>query len=57
MNVLHLTERAREKDVEAALMGRLQETLLEFGRGLSYVRRQVHFDVEQLRYVLIELKI
>lgn len=68
---LDLTERAREKDVEAALMGRLQETLLEFGRGFSYVGRQVHFDVEgddfyvdlllfhveQLRYVVIELKI
>ena len=38
-------------------MGRLQETLLEFGRGFSYVGRQVHFDVEQLRYVVIELKI
>ena len=44
---LHLTERASEKDVEAALMGRLQETLLDL----------LLFHVEQLRYVVIELKI
>ena len=48
-----------------------EPALLEFGRGFSYVGPQVHFDVEgdgfyvdlllfqveQLRYVVIELKI
>jgi len=52
-------------------MDRLQETLREFGRGFAFVGRQVHFDVdgsdyyadlvlfnvEQLRYVVVELKI
>lgn len=68
---LTLTARTRERDVERALMDRLQETLLEFGRGFAFVGRQVHFDVdgsdyyadlvlfnvEQLRYVVVELKI
>jgi len=68
---LNLTERALERDVEQSLMDRLQETLLEFGRGFAFVGRQVHFDVEgedfyadlvlfhveQLRYVVVELKI
>lgn len=68
---LDLTERALERDVEQALMDRLQETLLEFGRGFAFVGRQVHLDVEgddfyvdlllfhleQLRYVVVELKI
>jgi len=68
---LTLTERARERDIEQALMDRLQETLLEFGRGFAFVGRQVHFDVDsedfyvdlllfhtdQLRYVVVELKI
>jgi predicted nuclease of restriction endonuclease-like (RecB) superfamily len=68
---LDLDERSRERDVERALMDRLQETLLEFGRGFAFVGRQVHFEVggddfyvdlvlfhvEQLRYVVVELKI
>ena len=68
---LGLTGRAAERDVEQALMDRLQQTLLEFGRGFTFVGRQVHFDVdgddfwvdlllfhvEQLRYVVVELKI
>ncbi len=68
---LTLTARTRERDVERALMDRLQETLLEFGRGFAFVGRQVHFDVDgsdyyadlvlfnvdQLRYVVVELKI
>ena len=61
-----------ERDVEQALMDRLQDTLLEFGRGMALVGRQYHlpleggaefiidlllFHVEQLRYVVIELKV
>lgn len=52
-------------------MDRLQDTLLEFGRGFAFVGRQLHLDVdgddfyvdlvlfhvEQLRYVVVELKI
>ena len=62
----------RERDVEQALMDRLQDTLMELGRGMSLVGRQFHlpldggaefvldlllFHVEQLRYVVVELKI
>lgn len=68
---LAITQHARERDVEQALMQRIQDTLLEFGRGFAFVGRQVHFDVdgddfyvdlllfhvEQLRYVVVELKI
>lgn len=68
---LSLTGRTAERDVEQALMDRLQQTLLEFGRGFAFVGRQVHFDVEgddfyvdlllfhvdQGRYVVVELKI
>lgn len=74
---LALVERVAEKEVEQALMDRLQDTLLEFGRGMAFVGRQVRltvpddrsdqvsefyvdlllFHVEQLRYVVIELKI
>lgn len=68
---LNLTAQQREHDLEQALVDRLQETLLEFGRGFAFVGRQVHLDVagddffvdlllfhlEQLRYVVVELKI
>ena len=79
---LALSERAAERELEqAALMDRLQETLLVFGHGMAFVGRQVRFDVdvdidgdgdgdgdelvldlllfhvEQLRYVVVELKI
>lgn len=68
---LSLTDRVAERDVEQALMDRLQQTLLEFGRGFSLVGRQVHVDVDgadfyvdlllfhapQVRYVVVELKI
>jgi predicted nuclease of restriction endonuclease-like (RecB) superfamily len=55
-----------------ALLDRLQATLLEFGRGMAFVGRQVRldlgdgfevvvdlllFNVEQLRYVVVELKV
>lgn len=59
-----------ERDRERALMERIEQTLMEFGRGLAFVGRQVRFDVggdeffidlvlfhvEQFRYVVIELK-
>ena len=68
---LELSEAVNERDLENALMDQLQRTLSEFGRGFSFVGRQVHFGVdgrdfyldllffhvEQLRYVVVELKI
>lgn len=69
--VAALTERLSEHDLEQALMDRLQHTLLELGRGMALAGRQVQltvdgvdrfvdlllFHVEQLRYVVIELKV
>jgi len=60
-----------EREVEDALMNRLQDTLMELGRGMAFVGRQVRltvdgedywvdlilFHTEQLRYVVIELKV
>lgn len=68
---LDLAAPALERDIEQALMNRLQETLLEFGRGFTFAGRQVPLDVDgdaffidlllfhvrQLRYVVVELKI
>lgn len=69
---LGMVSSRRERDVEQALMDRLQDTLLEFGRGMSLVGRQYRlplghgeefvldlllFHVEQLRYVVVELKV
>ncbi len=74
---LAMVERVAERDVEQALMDRLQDTMLELGRGMAFVGRQVRltvpddasdrvdefyvdllfFHVEQLRYVVVELKI
>ncbi|MCY1659258.1 PDDEXK nuclease domain-containing protein [Dietzia sp. SL131] len=68
---LALGERATERDLEQALMDRLTETLMELGRGFTFVGRQLRFDVDgedyfpdlvffhtdQLRYVVVELKI
>ena len=39
-----VTTRA-ERDVEQALMDRLQDTLLEFGRGMAFVGRQVRLTL------------
>lgn len=71
-------ERALERDVEQALMDRLQDTMLELGQGMAFVGRQVRltvpddttdgrteefyidllfFNVEQVRYVVVEIKI
>lgn len=74
---LALVRRLDERDVEQALMDRLQDTMLEFGRGIAFVGRQVRlivpddqtdevdefyvdllfFSTEQLRYVVVELKV
>jgi len=68
---LALSGRVAERELEQALMDRLQDTLLAFGHGMAFVGRQVRFDVdgdelvldlllfnvEQLRYVVVELKI
>jgi len=66
-----LTTRRAERELEQALTDRIQDTLLELGRGMTFVGRQVRltvdgvdrhidllmFHVEQLRYVVIELKV
>ena len=60
-----------ERDLEQALMDRLQEFLLELGHGFAFVGRQYRFEVDgheyridllffnwvQSRFVVIELKI
>jgi predicted nuclease of restriction endonuclease-like (RecB) superfamily len=68
---LGLSDGVAERDLEQALMDRIVDTLRELGPGFAFVGRQVHFDVDgddfyidllffeipQLRYVVIELKI
>lgn len=67
---LGLSGEVAERDLEQRLMDRITETLRELGPGFAFVGRQVHFDVggedfyvdllffhvEQLRYIVIELK-
>jgi len=71
LDFLDLTGQAAERDLEAALTGRLQAFLLELGHGFAFVGRQYHFAVDgddfyldllffnwaQSRFVVIELKI
>lgn len=66
-----LAAKSRERELEDALMDRVQETLLSFGKGVAFVGRQTRFDidgdelvvdlllfhVEQLRYIVVELKV
>ncbi|WP_426625694.1 PDDEXK nuclease domain-containing protein [Leifsonia sp. McL0607] len=68
---LGLTQVAAERDLEQAIVDKLEHTLLELGDGFAFVGRQKHFVVDgddfyidllffhttQLRYVVIELKI
>lgn len=68
---LGLTGQVAERDLEQAMMDRLQQVLLELGHGFAFVGRQVRLDVdgdefyidllffhvEQLRYVVVELKL
>ncbi|WP_432246091.1 PDDEXK nuclease domain-containing protein (plasmid) [Arthrobacter sp. G.S.26] len=67
---LGLSGEIAERDLENALTSRITETLRELGPGFAFVGRQVHFEVdgddfyvdllffhlEQLRYVVVELK-
>jgi len=43
---LALSERVVERELEQALMDRLQDTLLAFGHGMAFAGRQVRFDVD-----------
>lgn len=61
---------ATERELEQRMVERILDTMRELGPGLAFVGRQMHFDVEgddyyldllffhveQLRYVVIELK-
>jgi len=49
---LALSERVAERDLEQALMDRLQQTLLAFGHGRAFIGRQVRFDVDGGELVL-----
>jgi len=62
---------ASERELEQRMVDRILDTMRELGPGLAFVGRQVHFEidgddfyvdllffhVEQLRYVVIELKV
>ncbi|MFZ2503001.1 MAG: PDDEXK nuclease domain-containing protein [Nocardioides sp.] len=43
---LEISAQAHKRDLEQALMERLQQVLLELGRGFAFVGRQVHLDVD-----------
>lgn len=43
---LDITATTNERALEQGLIDSLQRTLSEFGRGFSFVGRQVHFDVD-----------
>jgi len=49
---LALSERVAERELEQALMDRLQQTLLAFGHRMAFVGRQVRFDVDGDELVL-----
>jgi len=49
---LALSERVAERELEQALMDRLQQTLLAFGHGRAFIGRQVRFDVDGDELVL-----
>ena len=68
---LDITERVAERELESALMRRLEQFLLELGHGFAFVGRQYHFEVGdqdfyidllffnwvQARFVVVELKV
>lgn len=68
---LDFTDRVAERELEAALMARLETFLLELGHGFAFVGRQYHFTVDgddfyidllffnwtQSRFVVVELKV
>jgi predicted nuclease of restriction endonuclease-like (RecB) superfamily len=71
LQFLAVDSNASERELEQRMLDRILDTMREFGPGLAFVGRQVHFDVdgddffvdllffhvEQLRYVVIELKV
>ncbi len=71
LDFLDLTGPAAERDLEHALLARLQAFLLELGHGFAFAGRQYHFEVDgddfyidllffnwaQNRFVVVELKI
>jgi predicted nuclease of restriction endonuclease-like (RecB) superfamily len=70
LDFLAIDSDAAERELEERLVDRIVDTLRELGPGFAFVGRQVHFDVdgddfyvdllffhvEQLRYVVVELK-
>ena len=42
---LRLSGRVAERELEAALVARLRDTLLEMGTGFAFVGQQVHLEV------------
>lgn len=70
LDFLGLSGQVAERELEESLTQRIVQTLQELGTGFAFVGRQVHFDVggddfyldllffhvEQLRYVVVELK-
>ncbi|QPZ38404.1 PDDEXK nuclease domain-containing protein [Paramicrobacterium chengjingii] len=70
LDFLAIDSDAGERELEGRLVDRIIDTLRELGPGYAFVGRQVHFDVdgddfyvdllffhvEQLRYIVIELK-
>jgi len=68
---LDLTGSVAERDLETALVSRLQAFLLELGHGFAFVGRQYHFELDgddfyidllffnwvQFRFVVVELKV
>ncbi len=71
LDFLDLTAPVRERDLENALVQRVQALLLELGHGFAFAGRQYHFEVDgddfyidllffnwsQNRFVVVELKI
>jgi len=46
LDFLDLTGPVRERDLELALVQRIQDLLLELGHGFAFVGRQYHFEVD-----------
>lgn len=71
LDFLDLTGPVAERDLESALIDRLQAFLLELGHGFAFVARQYHIEVDgddfsidllffnwaQSRFVVVELKV
>jgi predicted nuclease of restriction endonuclease-like (RecB) superfamily len=52
---LGVVEEVSERAVEKALMDRIQDTLMEFGRGMAFVGRQLRFEVTDAKGDVDEL--